>query len=205
MGRGVAVLLVLVLSAFFVAVARPAALSAPPTENTWTTKAPMPGYLCGCKAAVVNGKIYVVGSSANYMYDTLTENWTVKTPMPTPRMYFGIAVYKNKIYAIGGRNGESTFSINEVYDPSTDTWETKQPMPTSRYGLEANIIDGKIYLLGGINKDSRVNTVFAVNEVYDVATDLWTTEASMPYPVWGYASAAANDKIYVFGGLGPVF
>jgi N-acetylneuraminic acid mutarotase len=202
MGRGVAVLLVLVLSASFMAVARPAASSAQPTENTWTTKAPMPQAVPGCKAAVLSGKIYVMGGSANYEYDPATDSWTAKKPMRTPRQYFGIAVYDNKIYTIGGRNWISEnnvyYSVNEVYDPSTDSWETKHPMPTARGSLEANVVDGKIYMMGGRTGDQK--TTVALNEVYDVASDSWTTKEPIPYPVVAYASAVVDGKIYILGG-----
>jgi hypothetical protein len=34
-------------------------------ENTWVTKANMPQAIVGCKAAVCDGKIFVIGNSAN--------------------------------------------------------------------------------------------------------------------------------------------
>ncbi|MBC7130209.1 hypothetical protein H5T51_03170, partial [Candidatus Bathyarchaeota archaeon] len=39
-----------------------------------------------------------------------------------------------------------------------------------------------------------------VNEVYDPATDSWTTKAPIPIGVSGYASAVVDNKIYVIGG-----
>src|SRR5208283_3780298 len=72
------------------------------TENTWTTKAPIPQAVPGGEAAVVNGNIYVIGGSLNYEYYPANKNWTARTPMPTSRYNFGIAVYQNKIYTIGG-------------------------------------------------------------------------------------------------------
>src|SRR3990172_10815605 len=72
-------------------------------ENTWESRASMPGAVEGGGAAVVGGKIYVMGGSANYVYDPETDTWTAKKPMPTSRQGFGIAVYQNKIYTLGGR------------------------------------------------------------------------------------------------------
>jgi N-acetylneuraminic acid mutarotase len=150
----------------------------------------------------VNGKIYVIGGSANYEYDPVTDNWTAKKPMPTPRQYFGIAVYESKIYTIGGCNliNENSvfYSINEVYDPATDMWENKQPMPTARGRLEANVVDGRIYMMGGRTGDQK--TTVPLNEVYDVASDSWTTKEPIPYPVVAYASAVIDGKIYILGG-----
>ncbi|MGD6852807.1 MAG: Kelch repeat-containing protein [Candidatus Bathyarchaeia archaeon] len=173
-------------------------------ENTWATKAHIPQAADGCKAATVDGKIYVIGGSQNYQYDPATDNWTVKAPMPTPRDFFGIAVYQNRIFTIGGysRNGGNpiyALSTNEVYDPSTNTWETKSPLPTGRQYIQASVVNGEIYVIGG--RTGGIKTTTAVNEVYNVENDSWTTKAAIPYGVLGYASAVCGGRVYVFGGL----
>ncbi len=191
------------LTASSAIIAKPAC-STEAKENSWTTKASMPKAISGAKAAVVNGKIYVMASTFNYEYDPSTDNWNAKKPMPTARTYFGIAVYQNRIYTIGGEwwdavNGSVRSNINEVYDPLTDTWETKEPMPTNRSQLEANVVNGKIYLIGGRTVGPQYLTV-ALNEVYDPATNSWTTKKSIPIAVTQYASAVIDNKIYVIGG-----
>ena len=179
------------------------------TENTWTTKAPMPTARYNFGLAVVNGKIYAIGgdimqtegnsgfsntTNVNEAYDPITDTWMEKTPIPTPVGDFGIAVYGNKIYCIGGGtiiSGRTVAQgINQVYDPLTDTWETNAPMPTQRSSLDANIVDDKIYLIGGGN----------ATEVYDPATDSWATRTPIPTAVYGYASAVVDNKIYIIGG-----
>jgi hypothetical protein len=167
--------------------------SAVASENTWTTKAPIPQ--TGA-TAVVNGKIYVISDAINYEYDPATDSWVEKTPMPTPRHSFGIITYQNKIYTIGGRTewndetGITDTRANEVYDPSTDTWETKKSMPTTRGDLWANVVDGKIHL---ISDDAH--------DVYDIATDSWNTSEPLPLSqaVFTLSSTVFNDKIYIFG------
>lgn len=56
----------------------------------------------GVRAAVVCGKIHVIGGSIHYIYEPIKKDWIAKEPMPTARRYFGIAVCQNKIYTIGG-------------------------------------------------------------------------------------------------------
>jgi N-acetylneuraminic acid mutarotase len=202
-GKSAALLLVLVfLTASCTVIAEPSS-SDKTKENSWTTKSPMPQAISGIKAAVANGKIYVMTADVNYEYDPVADNWTAKTPMPTARYGFGIAVCQDKIYVIGGENRTYGYvnylSTNEVYDPLTDTWETKKPMPTSRYELEANAVNGRIYLIGGITDNYRsIHT--AVNEVYDPTTDSWTTKQQAPFAVARYASAVVENKIYIMGG-----
>lgn len=204
MSKSLALLLVLVfLMASSIVIAEPALSSDETKENSWTTRTPMPQAISGIKAAVANGKIYVMAADVNYEYDPATDNWTVKTPMPTARHGFGIAVCQDKIYVIGGENGTYGYvnylSTNEVYDPLTDTWETKKPMPTSRHQLEANVVNGRIYLIGGVTDNYRsIHT--SVNEVYDPATDSWTTKQPAPFAVARYASAVVDNKIYITGG-----
>ena len=199
-----AFILALLFSAVAGAVEAPSA-----TENSWTTKAPMPNDLSIVKAAVANGKIYVMTGSFNYEYDPATDTWTAKKPMPTPRLpSFGIASCNNKIYVIGGGDTDKNtgepyyFSTNDVYDPLTDTWETKKPMPTARDWVEANVVNGKIYVIGGVHDDYYRYVHTPVNEVYDPSTDSWTLKKPAPIGVIKGASAVVDNKIYIMGGVG---
>jgi len=185
------------------------------TEDSWTTVEPMPTARSGLGVAVVDGKIYAIGGqngegvlNITEEYDPITNDWTTKTSMPTARSDFGIAVYQDKIYVIGGTIGsgiawgESLLTgATEVYDPATDTWTTKTSMPTPRQGLEANVVSDKIYLIGGVRYvGGLLHLEFDENEVYDPATDSWTTKAPLPTAVWGYSSAVVDNKIYLIGG-----
>jgi N-acetylneuraminic acid mutarotase len=175
----------------------------------------------GLGIAAVNGKIYAIGGSTlegsypwtggivdtNEEYDPASNTWVFKKPMPTPRTDFGIAVYNNKIYCIGGEeiykdiDRAPLTNVNEVYDPGTDTWETKEPMPTPRSGLRANIVNGKIYLIGGNDPNVHFEPGASThNEVYDPATDSWSTKTAIPCATYNYASAVVDSKVYVMGG-----
>ena len=189
--------------------------------DSWVEKAPMKVGRAYFGMAVVNGKIYAIGGtisdsntplSINEEYDPVNDSWTFKQKMPTERCMFAVAVWQNKIYCIGGSariNGSiQVTGLNQVYDPATDSWETKAPMPTSRSWMPANIVDGKIYVMGGYSpKDQggvseNVGSLVNVNEVYDLATDTWTTNKA-PAPdgsTWS-ASAVFDNKIYVIGGF----
>jgi N-acetylneuraminic acid mutarotase len=183
------------------------------SENEWASMAHMPTARGGLGVAVVNGKIYAIGGvnndtqlAVNEEYDPAADTWTTREPMPTARSGFAIAVYQSKIYVMGGTvgTGENVAftGANEVYDPATNTWETKTSMPTPRADLCASVVNGTIYLIGGKEYwgDGPLYHELDVNEVYDPASDSWTTEAQMPVPVFGYASAVVEGKIYVFGG-----
>ena len=169
----------------------------------------MPTNRGGLGVAVVSGKVYAIGGSngngelaLNEMFDPATNRWSARTSMPTARTGFAEAVYNNKIYVIGGSVGDSFLGNVEVYDPVSNTWQTMASMPTPRADLSANVVNGKIYLFGG-KTYSSVSPFYnqtSINQVYDIATNTWSTNTSMPTPLQGYASTVVGTKIYVFGG-----
>ena len=176
-----------------------------PSENSWETMASMLTGRRGLGVATLNGKIYAIGGESssgtvNEMYNPAKNTWATKKSMSTPRCNFATAVFNNKIYCIGGLFPPS--GVTEVYDPVTDTWETKQPMPTPRGALSASVVNDKIYVIGGVGP-SRAGfpapEPYNLNEVYDPATDSWTTMAPLPTAVAYSVSAVVDNKIYVFG------
>jgi len=179
-----------------------------PVSDTWTTKANLPTKRSGFAWGVVNNKIYIIGGGSigtlNEEYDPASDTWTTKSPMPTARYGLAIGVVNNKIYAIGGADSnDNVLNTNEEYNPISDTWTTKSPMPTARgsigIGVVNNPSDGtsKIYAIGGsINVGDAVTTI----EVYDPASDIWTTKAPMPAKRALSAIGVVNNKIYIIGG-----
>jgi N-acetylneuraminic acid mutarotase len=186
-------------------------------EDFWVPKSPMPTARGSLGAGVVDGKIYAVGGGSNQgllnvneEYNPETNTWTVKKPMPTPRDRFALSVYQNKIYCIGGIIGNNLdigaipTDTNQVYDPATDTWANLTSMPTPRMAMQSNVVDGKIYVIGGTLGGFSMYGPYVSdkNEVYDPSSDSWSTAAPMPTPLFSYASAVVDNKIYVIGGSG---
>jgi len=73
-------------------------------------------------------------------------------------------------------------------------------MPTARAALVAIEVNNKIYAIGGVDCVGGCYRPLAVNEVYDPATNTWTTKAPMPTARFRISAATVNGKIYVFGG-----
>lgn len=82
------------------------------------------------------------------------------------------------------------------------TWETKAPMPTARYGMAAGVIGGKLYVAGGCCVfNAPPFPRFNGLEVYDPATDTWTTKAPMPIARDNLpAVEVINGVFYIIGG-----
>ncbi len=81
-------------------------------------------------------------------------------------------------------------------------WSTKTPMPTPRTFHCACAIDGKIYVFGGVTAGvpGAIWNPKGV-DVYDPATDTWTTKGAMRTPRACVGACALSGKIYVFGGI----
>jgi N-acetylneuraminic acid mutarotase len=94
----------------------------------------MPTARSGLGAAVVDGKIHVLGGEgwiddfggvfrAHEVYDPKTNTWAKVARMLTPRHGFATAVSGRKIYAVSGVNNAggagslSVMAVNEIYEP----------------------------------------------------------------------------------------
>ena len=128
-------------------------------NNSWQRLTDMPTPRLSSEAAVVDGKIYVVGGfswigipgidlkmlKVVEVYDPQTDTWIRKQDMSTPRRYLGTSVVAGKIYAIGGENlFEEPQRLNqiEVYDAVSDTWAKRADMPTRRSDVKASGCSG---------------------------------------------------------------
>ena len=132
--------------------------------------------------------------------ELIEDSWNTKKPMHQARTSLGTVTIDGKIYAIGGRsvNGKCV-DTNEQYDPTTNTWVTLASMPTPRDVFAIAAYEGKIYCIGGGTDDPKLTGPSVwfpldVNEVYDIATDSWSTKAPIP-TIMG----AFNIQAYVVG------
>ena len=179
-----------------------------PAPDIWTTKSPMPTARGFHSANVVDGKIYVIGGSHGdpswnhvrtvEVYDPATDTWTQKGDMPRGVGAGYSSVVGGKIYVFGGYGGSGRV---DQYDPVTDTWTQESDMPTSRHALTTSALDGKIYAIGGYVPGVSGYPGVATVEVYDPATDTWTTAPDMPTGRFGPRSSVVDEKIYVIGGM----
>ena len=172
-------------------------------KNSWATLAPMLTARAGFDAAVVDGRIYVIGGSSRVTeeYDPSTNTWATKTAIPTGRGGLVVATVQNKVYAIGGYADEyawASLAINEVYDPTTNSWVTKAEMPTARGQMCANSVNDQIYVTGGLRIVGPASAEPCnKTEAYNPITDTWVTKAEMPYAAVDHSSVVIGDKIYV--------
>jgi N-acetylneuraminic acid mutarotase len=77
------------------------------------------------------------------------------------------------------------------------TWQTLAPMPTARQELATAALNGKIYAIGGYDSSGTPTNIV---EVYDPATDMWSSAHPIPRALHHNCAAVAAGKLYSFGG-----
>jgi len=199
-----------------------------PAKDTWRALAPLPTKRGSPVAAVVAGKIYVIGGAGthpgsketsihsarphraldtNEVYDPATNTWQTRSTMPTARNHSAIGVVNNKIYVIGGRIGAgfittaSNVDIVEEYDPATDQWGVlKAPMPTARSAPAWGTYRGRIYVVGGETRNSTLSATFRKVEAYEPATNTWHTLPPMVFSRHGLAGDFIGNRLHLVSG-----
>jgi N-acetylneuraminic acid mutarotase len=160
-------------------------------------------------AAVLDGKIYIVGGftnnrhrdvSANVLeYDPAHDAWRTLAPLSSPRGSVAAAAIDGRIHAFGGRKNETdVVAIHEVYDPKANTWSPAPPLPKGRDHMAAVPVDGKIHVVGGrfgANEDST-----GLHDIFDPATGTWTSGPLMPTPRGGGSGTLYRGMIVYLGG-----
>ena len=126
--------------------------------------------------------------------------WTALEDMPTPRAGGYAAAVNGKIYIVGGYYSSGSVVTTPAvleFDPKTGLFTEKAMMPTPSYQIAGAVIGTKIYAMGGISNNAYSNRV----QVYDVATDTWSTADNLPV-AYGYATAGAlGNSLYYIGGV----
>lgn len=183
-----------------------------PASDSWQLSPPLPQPTNHPMAAGVGGKLYFIGGQSTsrgggsfldqvVMFDPAADTWSARAPMPTARSAGVAVVVAGKIYVAGGRPPRGADFA--VYDPQADSWTTLPDMPTQRNHIAGATIGGKVYVVGGRFGAGFRSDMTNVLEVFDPATNSWSTMAPMPTVRGGINGIAANGCLHVLGGEGP--
>ena len=147
--------------------------------------------ICGCarKSAPVTSGAWAAASNVGF----------------APRAWFTTSVVDGKIYAIGGF-GDSTLSTTiDVFDTATNKWSTLATTGifTPRGSLASAVLDGKIYVMGGMTGPETPDHMSNKLEIFDPATNLWSTPATTGTftPRNNLCACVIGGKIYTMGGF----
>ena len=169
----------------------------------------MPKPLNHLNAAVVGGKIYVLGGLAeessqgrawravadSWVYDPAKDMWVSLPDVPAGQLRgsAGVGVYNGKIYLAGGMSDlelygthvQRSVAVVSIFDTKTQKWldvpEAAKNMPGGRDHAGAAIVGDKMYVLGGREngQENLKDTVFVL-DLCDLKAGWKTSKAKMP-------------------------
>lgn len=129
-----------------------------------------------------------------------TGSWTSKAPLPHPRSAAASGVIDGVMILSGGVAEDHTLAT-EAYDAVLDTWNARADTLRRRSYATTGVIDGKLYVAGGCMIADCSAGVSGALDIYDAATNSWSSGPAMPTPRGGASGAVAGGKFYVIGGF----
>lgn len=171
----------------------------------WRDAAPLPAPRGGHAAAVLNGRIHVIGGGNSVstiddhsVYDPKTNAWSERAKLPRRMGSPAAVVVNGRLYSIGGRSGPEDFEDVHVYDPAKDHWTPGPALPSPRGTAGAAALRGSIYVVGGESQAKKT----VLGDVLRLAPGgrAWTNDTPMPVPR-NYARVVLfQGRLYVVGG-----
>lgn len=176
------------------------------TGTRWEERKPMLTARSEIGAALIDGKIYVVGGLDGYgrtlrsmeIYDIETDTWSNGPSMPEARHHPAVTTDGEKLYVVGGLMGINFRPVDTAYvfDPATSRWSELGRLNDFRGGATAGYLDGRLHVTGGVDQAGPTGST----EVYDSEEGKWISAESLPVPREHLASAVHDGSWYVAAG-----
>lgn len=197
------------LGSQFSAVAGPTDRAFALVDGSWRAIASLPEPRAAGGAAVVHGKVYVVGgvladgsnAGTTLVYDPGRDEWTETKGLPFPRQHLGVASARDRVFAVGGRVDllNSNVGATDYLPPGGKRWRGVADLPTWRGGLGVAVTDnGFVVAAGG----EGVQGTYREVEALDLDALDWRRLPGLPTPRHGLGVVAIGNVVYALGG-GP--
>lgn len=159
-------------------------------------------------AAIVNGKLYLIGGRGDRPLDILdlaSGQWRTGSKPPVEINHTQAVTFDGRIYVVGAFNGpfpqENIVPQILIYDPVADSWTQGAALPAGRHRGGAGVVvhDGHIYLVAG-NRLGHNSGFVPWLDRFDPKTGIWTALADAPRPRDHFHAVVLDGKIYAAGG-----
>jgi N-acetylneuraminic acid mutarotase len=169
------------------------------TTNTWTQLADMPATInhAGMIYDSVANTIWMIGGYTNdeeavainqvWIYSIANNSWSAGPSMPYGVGAPAVVLVGRNIHVISGLTETDTdtfIDTTEHWVMSLDNqaagWTNAAPMPDPRNHAGYVALNGLIYVIGGQNGTDEYQGNSADVDVYNPATDSWSSLASLP-------------------------
>ncbi|MBN7798945.1 IPTL-CTERM sorting domain-containing protein [Parahaliea mediterranea] len=149
-----------------------------------------------------------LAKSINVVSEFPNQGWVTKDPLPGAKWASAVAGFaapgadhNNRLMVLAGKDASSNMVSDVlVYDPHAGSWSSLASAPQAVQQGQAFFAGEKVFLIGGYA--SGFNPLSGGNvQIYDIATDSWSTGTDMPVAVGDFAAAQYRDSLlYVIGG-----
>lgn len=181
-----------------------------PVGRVFRNGTPLPRALHHVNAAVVEGRLMVLGALEGFAFAAKGDvwvledgTWKTRASMPVGRQRgsAGVAVVGGDVYLVGGFRAGAVDDV-DVYRGAEDRWERLADLPGARDHGGAVAVDGLIYAVGG--RQGGIGSVEADLWRFDPdAPELgWVALPPMPTARGGFALGVVAGQIIVVGGEG---
>ena len=128
--------------------------------------------------------------------------WTAAPSLPNPQCCAAAGVLGSVIAVAGGygSDGQTPTDALLLFDSTTGVWQSGPHMPTARVNAMGAVWNGKLAVIGGSTAFGS-ELVTGVIEIYDPASNSWTTSTLTVTPRASGVAVVDSDRIYVIGGV----
>ena len=164
------------------------------------------------RSTMIDENIYIVGgyttstsgnsmSSANRIYNCLTDTWTIGTSYPTTIAYHTINNYNNFIYVFGGHNRDLSTKTCRKYDIESKIWTAISNRPAGSHEISGFKYKDKQYVFGGYDTGSKDVSIYNyIEDTWETGTGvpgLATSPICVPYKNGGFmfSSSSSTEQI----------
>ncbi len=184
-----------------------------PVTNMWTSGPAYPAPASGLASASNGTRGFTFGgtglsgpTSAQYIFNPVQNCWSSEGPCspsvaarPLATSASSAVYLDGEVYSVGGTGPGGAYA----YNVTANCWSTQSTcLPISQPSLDpswlaASAVGGLLYAFGGTLPGG---TITSAAQVYDPATNMWTSAPGISVPATGLASAEADGLIYAAGG-----
>ena len=170
--------------------------------NSWRGLRNVPNYQGWSTAAVVNGRMYQMGTAGACVFEYNIDNnsWSRRACHPSGTRYSHAAYAVGEyIYFIGG---QGPHNYNHRYHPASNSWRDMAPIITSdgrvsgRYCARGGMVDNRIYIAKGTVQRGDARNVVR----YDPADNSWRVLARARRGSREFNAGTLGTHIYFAGG-----
>eukprot|EP00698_Gefionella_okellyi_P001079 TRINITY_DN1096_c0_g1_i10.p1 TRINITY_DN1096_c0_g1~~TRINITY_DN1096_c0_g1_i10.p1 ORF type:complete len:637 (-),score=120.47 TRINITY_DN1096_c0_g1_i10:23-1933(-) len=154
------------------------------SDAKWQKVGSFTGWRGAAAVGVIGDKIYISDEKSTEYYDT-TSRRTARLS-GTSASEAGFCVYRKKLFVAGGVVPDKLVATFKCYDPFTDNWTQLTSISSVRSNLALVVFNDRLWAIGGLNEGS----VLSIVESFDVSTNSWRSEPSLPQPLQGCCACA---------------